>query len=48
MPDPDADTPTTAAPIPHRGDKVENPQQYTSWREYAFSDQPEEERKLRF
>jgi hypothetical protein len=27
-------------------DRVENPQQYSSWRDYAFSEEPESESTL--
>lgn len=29
-----------------RTDRVENPQQYSSWRDYAFSDEPESDSAL--
>ncbi len=28
---------------PFKGDRVENPQQYSTWRDYAFSEEPESE-----
>ena len=45
MPDHDAPvTPSEGLPLTRRSDKVDTPQQYATWREYAFSDAPEEER----
>lgn len=38
--------PSTAPQKPHpsrRSDRVESPQQYDNWRDYAFSDAPEHE-----
>jgi hypothetical protein len=32
--------------ISFRSDRVENPQQYSSWRDYAFSEEPESESNL--
>jgi len=29
-----------------RTDRVENPQQYSTWRDYAFSEEPESETDL--
>lgn len=46
MPDREPDITTAELSIPHRTDKVDTPQQYSTWREYAFSDSPEDERKL--
>lgn len=35
---------STEIPLARKSDRVENPQQYASWRDYAFSDAPEQER----
>lgn len=34
---------STENALPFRSDKVDTPQQYANWRDYAFSDAPHEE-----
>ncbi|MCB2411390.1 hypothetical protein LGT39_00835 [Demequina sp. TTPB684] len=34
---------TSEIEINRRSDKVESPQQYSNWRDYAFSEVPEED-----
>lgn len=47
MPDREPDIVASEVHTPRKSDRVENPQQYATWRDYAFSDNPEEELKLR-
>jgi hypothetical protein len=37
---------TPAVDLSFRADRVENPQQYSSWRDYAFSEEPESDSTL--
>jgi len=46
MQDPDHQPVTPEIDISFRSDRVENPQQYSSWRDYAFSEEPESESNL--
>ncbi len=41
LPEVPADTPELD--LSRRSDRVESPQQYDNWRDYAFSDAPERE-----
>ncbi len=38
---------STEIDLSYRSDKVESPQQYDNWRDYAFSDAPDQERPTR-
>ena len=41
MQDPEARPVTSEIALAFRTDRVENPQQYATWRDYAFSEEPE-------
>ncbi len=45
---PDVEPSLNARPIEvsHHADRVESPQQYANWRDYAFSEVPEEDGRL--
>jgi hypothetical protein len=47
MQDSEARPVTSEIDLSFRTDRVENPQQYPNWRDYAFSDAPESEPKTR-
>jgi hypothetical protein len=46
MQDPEHEPVMPEADPSFRSDRVENPQQYASWRDYAFSEEPESESTL--
>lgn len=46
MHDPENRPVTPETDLSFRTDRVENPQQYSSWRDYAFSEEPESESTL--
>ena len=43
MQSPDPAPISTELALPFRSDRVDTPQQYENWRDYAFSDAPHEE-----
>jgi hypothetical protein len=47
MHDPDAKPVSADSDVPFRSDRVESPQQYSTWRDYAFSEEPETEGRSR-
>lgn len=46
MQDPERQQGTAETDLSFRTDRVENPQQYSTWRDYAFSEEPESETQL--
>ncbi|NYI40056.1 hypothetical protein [Demequina lutea] len=46
MQNPESQSLTPETDVSFRTDRVENPQQYSTWRDYAFSEEPESETTL--